>query len=343
MSTLYIERIIARQIAYTMPRFSDHSRSMYVKFNFRCPICGDGSTSHKTRGWFYESKGKVRFGCFNCGRNMPLTSYLYQYDQERWKEYLFEKYKDNPRAKPTVSEPEPEPETDAVTSIAELPFCERIDLLPPEHPMRKWMANRCIPEHRLELFFFTSEWRKLSNQLKPGTYERDDPEYRLVIPLYNVDGSISIIQGRALSDVDHSQRYLTVKIDDDAKKIYGMERVDGSKTVWFHEGPIDSVFIPNSLAIVGGSMALTDTPFKDTRVWVLDNEPRKKDTVKRIKNLIDAGERVVLWDRIQYRSKDINDMIKNEKATAEEIEQYLKNNIVHGLTATHRFMNWSKI
>jgi hypothetical protein len=122
-----------------------------------------------------------------------------------------------------------------------------------------------------------------------------------------------------------------------------MERVDGSKTVWIHEGPIDSVFIPNSLAIVGGSMTLHDTPFPETRVWVLDNEPRSKDTLKRIQNLIDAGEKVVLWDRIRYRSKDINDMIKKEGATAAEIEQYLKDNVVSGLMASHRFSNWSKL
>lgn len=342
MTMLYYERQLAHEIAYMLPMFRDHSRNGVPKYNFRCPICGDSQKDqYKARGWMYESNGYMRFGCFNCGRNMSLYDYLKTYDEIRYREYLRERYKDEskPKRAPAVKQ-----ETKKVIeSVQELPFCERMDLLPESHPAVKYLANRCLPKAAYKLFYFTREWKQLSNELNPGTYKFVEPEPRLVIPLFNEDHSISMIQGRAFGDVDKNQRYLTVKKDPDALKVFGLERIDPSKTVLYMEGPIDSVFIPNSLAIVGGSMSLADAPFKDKRVWVLDNEPRSKETVKRIETLIDAGERVVLWDECKWHKKDINDMIIKEQATPEEIHEYINNNIVRGLTAKRRLADWRRI
>lgn len=343
MSMLYYEQQVAREISMMLPMFRDHSRNGIPKYNFRCPICGDSQKDqYKARGWFYESNGHMRFKCFNCARALSMYDYLKLYDEPRYRDYLRERYKDDkpvPKRAPTTSNEPSKP----IESVIELPYCERLDKLPSDHPVVKYIAKRCLPVDAYKLFYFTREWRKLTNELKPGTYSVDDPEPRLVIPLFNPDNTISIIQGRALSDVDKSQRYLTVKKDDNALKVFGLERVDPTKTVYFHEGPIDSVFIPNSLAIVGGSMALSSTPFKDKRVWVLDNEPRSKETVNRIESLINANERVVLWDECKWTMKDINDMIVKEGATVEQIHEYINNNIVRGLTAKRRLADWRRI
>lgn len=343
MTMLYYEQQVAREIATMLPMFRDHSRNGIPKYNFRCPVCGDSQKDqHKARGWFYESNGYMRFGCFNCSRNMSIYDYLKTYDEPRYREYLRERYKDDkpvPKRTPTHSNES----TKKIESVIELPFCDRLDKLPSNHPVVKYIAKRCLPESAYKLFYFTREWRKLTNELKPDTYKITDPEPRLVIPIFNPDKTISIIQGRALGDVDKSQRYLTVKKDDQALKIFGLERVDPTKTVYFHEGPIDSVFIPNSLAIVGGSMSLSETPYKDKRVWILDNEPRSKDTVNRIEKLVASGEKIVLWDECKWKSKDINDMVVSEGATPSQIHEYINNNIVKGLTAKRRLANWRKV
>lgn len=340
MDMLFFERDLAREIAYVLPMYRDHSRNGAIKVNFRCPICGDSAKDkYKARGWFYEANGHVRFGCFNCGRNFQFTKYLELYDQERWKIYLKEKYKNEPKKK----KPEPKKvEKKKVESVEALPYCTSLADLPETHPCVQYLLNRKMPRDKLGLFFFTAEWKKLSNYLNPGTYEHEEREYRLVIPIYNIDKTISMIQGRALGDVDKNQRYLTVKKDPDALKVFGMERIDPKKTVYFHEGPIDSVFIPNSVAIVGGNMALEDAPYPNNRVWVLDNEPRSIDTVERIEKLISAGEKVVLWDEIKFISKDVNDMILKEGATASEIETYFKQNTVSGLSAKMRLAKWRR-
>ncbi|BES53246.1 hypothetical protein [Aeromonas phage phiWae14] len=342
---LYIQRQMAHQIAFVLPMFSDHSRAHEIKYNFRCHICGDSQKDkYKSRGWFYERDGQVFYGCFNCGKQLPFSLYLQLYHEELYREYIKEKYKDS---KPKRSEVKldlgAKLEKKEQKVVSELPFCVRLSELPEAHPVVKYMLHRCIPKENLKLFYFTDNWKGLSNHIKPDTYKHIEKEYRLVIPIYNADGTVSCIQGRALGNVDKNQRYLTVKPSDDANKVYGLERVDGTKTVWYFEGPIDSTFIPNSLAIVGGSMHLADAPFKGKRVWVLDNEPRSKETVERLEKLIDAGEKVVVWLDCPWNSKDINDMIKDEGATVQQIETYLKQNTVSGLSAKRRLSEWRKI
>lgn len=273
-----------------------------------------------------------------------MLAYLKIYHGERYIDYIKEKYKDSDKSK------QKQPVIPAKKSVVEqektgltLPYCVRLDKLPPNHPCITWVKNRCIPEHNFERFYFTTEWRKLSNHVKPDTYQKEDPEYRLVIPICNRDGTISCIQGRALGNVDKSQRYLTVKPNDDATKIFGLERNDPEKTTYFLEGPIDSTFIDNSLAIVGGTMNLDAAPCPKTRVWVLDNEPRSIDTVNRLEKIIDAGEKVVVWVDCPWYSKDINDFIQKEGATVKQIVDYLKSNTVSGLRAKFLLTQWRKI
>ena len=203
------------------------------------------------------------------------------------------------------------------------------------------MQNRMIPVDKMNLFWFTMEWKQLANKIHEGTYTYIEQEPRIVIPIFDKNNDVTAMQGRALRS-DAKLLYMTVKVDDDSNKIFGLERVDATKDVFFLEGPIDSVFIDNGLAIVGGNMTLTDAPFNGKRVWVLDNEPRSVDTCKRIKRYIDAGEKVVLWDNCRWTSKDVNDMILKEGATIEEVNQYLRRNIIQGLQATARFNRWVK-
>ena len=90
-------------------------------------------------------------------------------------------------------------------------------------------------------------------------------------------------------------------------------------------------------------MDLNTVPFKGNRAWIMDNEPRHEDTIKRMKRLVEAGERVVFWDNAPWASKDINDMIKDEGATPEEILKYLNMNIASGLMAKMRLSRYAKV
>ena len=339
---LIYERTLAREIAYTLPMFRDFTKAHGgPRFNFRCPICGDSKKDKfKTRGWIYEHKGKMRMGCFNCNANMTLYDYIKEYRDDMYRDYIKERYKneDTPEYEREVIVEE----VPVLKAVSTLPYSENCGELHESHPVRKWLFNRAIPAPLHKRFFFTTDWRKLANHIKPETYGYEDKEYRLVIPIYNKDKTISCIQGRALSDVDKSQRYLTIKPHDDSNKVYGLERVKDTGNVFFLEGPIDSIFIVNGIAIVGGQMNLGDAPYPERRVWVLDNEPRAVDTVRRIEKLVEAGEKIVLWDECPWISKDPNDMIKNEGATIRQLNDYLNQNIIKGLSAKRRLSRWRR-
>lgn len=340
----FVGRQIAKDIAFTLPMSKIVSHNP-LRINFRCHVCGDSATNaYKARGWFYERKGALRYGCFNCNYNVSIGTYLKEHNEEKFREYLLEKRKENGN-----SYEKPVEDTTKFTKVVpkiELKTIEkyalRLDTLPEGHPALLYMQRRLIPQEKLHLFWFTMHWRELSNAVVKDTYKFIEKEPRIVIPIFDSNGEISAMQGRALRSTE-KLRYITIKSSEDANKVFGLERADGNRPVYYFEGPIDSVFINNAIAIVGGVMSLDEAPFKEKRVWVLDNEPRSKDTCKRILKLIEAGEKVVLWDKCRWSSKDINDFILKDGATVKEIEQYLSQNTVSGLAAKMRFGNWIKV
>lgn len=320
------------------------------KLNARCVVCGDSlSDPNKSRFWVYPTKkdDSLSVKCFNCDYSARFSTYLKEQDPDMYREYLMEKRKENLRF---TAESDKKSETDLSKFnkklikpiIEKLDFCERLDRLPKNHPIVKYVNNRCIPKTKFKRLWFTTQWPALCNSVKPDTYKRELPEPRLVIPIYNKERKIEAFQGRALR-ADAAQKYITIKANDDATKIYGLDTVDESKPVFVVEGPIDSLFLSNAIAITGGSLELNVVPFQDNRIWVMDNEPRHEDTIKRMKSLIDQGEIVAFWDSAPWSSKDINDMVKNEKADIKDIEEYLINNSCSGLMAKLRLKKYSKI
>lgn len=339
MITVY-EKNIAQTIGLTYERCKIHSLNP-VKINFRCPHCGDSmKNASMTRGWFYEYENVLRYGCFNCNYNVPIGTYLKEHFPEYFRGWLRDRRGDEPRKEESR---EKELFSIKAPKVEGLPHCEKLSDLPDEHPAKKYMLNRMIPRDKLSLFYFTMEWKKVANHVFKGTYEDDsEKEPRLVIPIYTREGNMEAIQGRALRKSEKI-RYITIKSHEHSNKIFGCERVDNSsKPVFVFEGPIDSVFVPNGIAMAGGQVDMNVVPFRDRRVWVLDNENRSPDTMKRYEKLIESGENVVLWDQAPWTSKDVNDMIQKENASPVAIYDYLCNNIVSGLRANNRFSRWKK-
>ncbi|QBX32715.1 DNA primase subunit [Aeromonas phage Asfd_1] len=336
---MFADFLFAERAMMHLPGF----KRRHGKFNARCPICGDSATdSSKTRFWMYEKKQQWHVHCFNCGYHSSLGSYLKDREEELYREWLLERHREHSVFKPTSKQVVGLEKFDKKLPVIEsLQFCERLDTLPATHPIIKYVRNRALPESADKRLWFTRDWKKLVNSVNPGTYPVEDPEPRLVIPIFDKDKNIQSFQGRALKPSPN--KYITIKAHEDASKIYGMDTIDGNRTVWFMEGPLDSLFIPNAGAVSGGSVSLEDVPYKSTRVWVLDNEPFHPDTCKRLSKLIAAGERIVMWDKCPWPSKDVNDMILKDGATCELIEKYFKENIVQGLQAKLRFGKWKRV
>ena len=126
-------------------------------------------------------------------------------------------------------------------------------------------------------------------------------------------------------------------LDEDAPKIYGLDEVDASKPIYIVEGPFDSTFVENGIAMCGADVDITSFGWRDY-IFVMDNEPRNREIISRISKIINRGDKVVIWPT-SIQQKDINDMV----LAGLNIMDVLKSNTYSGLEAQVKFTTWKKI
>jgi hypothetical protein len=302
-------------------------------FNCRCPICGDSKKNkNKARGYFYEVKNNTNYKCHNCGVNMSFNNFLKQIDPVTYKQYVFEKFKEGHTGKNfAVEEPE-----DIFKKLSQKPVFKKsmIDL-PSAYDVcqsKAYLHSRAIFDGK---FFYSENFQEFANSIKPHSFENTKfGEARIVIPLVR-DSKLIGVQGRALSN--NPVKYLTIMLEEDAPKIYGLDTVDKESTVYITEGPFDSTFIRNAIAMCGADLVQRDWGISDC-CWVFDNEPRSREITNRIRNTIDRGEKVVIWPS-NVAEKDINDMV----LAGHDVQNLVESNTYSGLQAKLKFNTWKKI
>ena len=124
---------------------------------------------------------------------------------------------------------------------------------------------------------------------------------------------------------------------DDAPKVYGLEKIDSQKPVYIVEGPFDSTFIKNAVAMCGSDIDIRSFGWSDY-IWVFDNEPRNREIINRISKTIDRGDKVVIWPT-SIKQKDINDLV----IAGYDPENMLESNTYSGLEAKVKFNEWKKV
>ena len=142
-------------------------------------------------------------------------------------------------------------------------------------------------------------------------------------------------QGRALGP--SKIKYITIILKDGAPKIYGFDQVQEDRTIYVTEGPFDSTFVQNSIALCGADGDLDRWGISNV-VWIYDNEPRNSEIVGRIGNVIDRGESVVIWPN-GVTEKDINDMVMSGL----DVQSVIESNTYKGLQAKLKFNTWKRI
>ena len=126
-------------------------------------------------------------------------------------------------------------------------------------------------------------------------------------------------------------------LDENKPKIYGLNRINPNKKIYIVEGPFDSTFLDNSIAMAGADVS--DRTFGWSNcIWVYDNEPRNREIIKRISKSIDRGEKVVIWPN-DIKEKDINDMV----IAGHDVESLVELNTYQGLEAQVKLTEWKKV
>jgi transcription elongation factor Elf1 len=297
-------------------------------YNFRCPICGDSQKNkNKTRGYLYQVKNNTNFKCHNCGASMSFNNFIKTLDGTLHKQYTMEKFKEGHTGKNFVVEA---PKLEFKKPV----FKKSIDL--PKASTNQF-AKEYLERRKLnpDKFYYADRFKWWSNTQKQtfDTIGRDEP--RIIIPLYDEDKNMIGFQGRALDKSPN--KYITIMIQEEAPKIYGLETIDRELPIYVVEGPFDSTFISNSVALCGSDGDLGYLKGSDI-ILVYDNEPRNREIVKRIGRCIEGGQRVVIWPS-SIIEKDINDMV----LAGHNVMDVLKLNTYSGLQAKIKFNNWKKI
>ena len=132
-------------------------------------------------------------------------------------------------------------------------------------------------------------------------------------------------------------RYITILFDEDKQKVFGLNNVNESEPVYVVEGPFDSLFLENSVAMCGSDLDPRTFGWSDY-IWVYDNEPRNREIVERINKTIDRGDQIVLWPK-HIQEKDINDMV----LSGHEVKKLVESNTYLKLEATLKLQDWKKV
>ena len=302
-------------------------------WTFRCPYCGDSKKNkNKTRGYIFSVKGDHVFKCHNCGITRSFSNFLKDHVPHVYDEYVMERYKEG-----TIGKNVPKPD---LTQFISKPKFEKktIDLEPLSclnnfHVAKKYILDRGIPENKLDRLFYCPNFKEWTNTQKHTFSDTTNDEERIIIPLNDTDGNLIGFQGRSLSP-NAKMRYITVMLNEDAPKLYGLDHINKNETIYIVEGPLDSFFLENAVAMCGSDVDIRSFGWSDY-IWVYDNEPRSRQITDKISKSIDAGDSVVIWPKT-IKEKDLNDMV----TSGINVKNVIQSNVYQGLKAKLQLSSW---
>ncbi len=322
-----MDHIDSKYIGIISPRLGKFKRVKSNLYNFRCPICGDSKKNkNKTRGYIYSVKTNTNFKCHNCGASMSFSNFLKHVDAPTHKQYSLEKFKEGHTGRNFVVE-EPDFKFEAPKFKKSLSIPKAF-----ENPRSDgYLTARKLDPSK---FYYAKKFKKFVNTIKPTFDDTRYDEERIIIPIYYEKNLIGL-QGRSIDP--NPVKYITVMFDDNAPKIYGLDDVEKSEAVYVTEGPFDSTFIRNAIAMCGAD-ADVDRWGIGNPVWIYDNEPRNREIVSRIERTINNGGRVVIFPS-SIDEKDINDMV----IAGHDVQKIVECNTYSGLEAKLKFNTWKKV
>lgn len=338
---LYIDLKYLKIVSNRLPLFKQKSDHVYT---CRCVICGDSKKkASKTRGHFYVIKNSLLYKCFNCDASMQFGSFLKSQDKILYDQYVLERYsaglafnKPHQNAEELFKGKAPVFEKKEETLLDKLLY--RLDKLPEDHEAIQFCNKRKIPNTSFKRLYYVDDIRKIEQLSDKYKDKLKTSEPRLVIPFIDSGGKLLGVTCRALRNEE--LRYVTIKVDEASPFVFGLDKIETDKTVYAFEGPIDSLFVKNAIAVGGTTFSKLTTigiP-KENLVVVFDNQPRNKDVVKLMNKAIENDFSVVVWPQ-NLVEKDINDMVLAGK----NIDKLLKNNVFKGLEAKMNFVAWKRV
>lgn len=319
-------------------------------WNFSCPICGDSDKDKlKARGYIFSPADAPRlcYKCHNCGASASFDYFLKKHFPDLHRKYQADLFLKPERPEVTLVRDTPmKKPRKRVIYKPDLPTI--LDLMP-LHSARIYCERvRKIPKKGLKRLYYTDDFKSWLLSHADATHREkyknitSDNSERIVMPCIR-DDELYGVQARSFT---HSKeaRFVTAKlIDDPFPLVFGSETIDHSRLVFICEGPIDSLFFPNTIAALGSDLPSTANTLRLSRentVLLFDNEPRSKEICKLIRKAILNSWQVCLWPHY-IEQKDINDMVISGM-TKKQVVETAMSNVFSGIMAEVQFEIWRK-
>lgn len=315
----YIKNSILRKyFNLVLPRETISRQNSY---NFKCQICGDGKSKHKKRGYLLLFKDKWIYKCHNCSISMLAEKWLKEYFPILYRQYIIDLIK-NDESKPDDKE-------------VRCSFIKKEEVYNEEKEVKTFVP---ILKEKTQLFIDAIDFcisRKIPENVWKRWFVSVSGKYknRIIIPFYDDKNKIYFYQARALRNQE--PKYLC-RLGE--KEFYNIYNVDKNSPIQVTEGPVDSLFLSNSIAILGCSLS-NENFYKIKQLgkifWLFDFDDAG---LKASNEYITRGESVFLWKKyakevgLPEREKfDINDLMiffnRERPFTFDELKNFYSSSI----------------
>lgn len=325
------------------------------RWNFCCPYCNDSRTDvRKKRGNFYLDS--LKFFCFNCGHSVGINKFLSDFGEDLSNEdkiVVHEIQQNSKKFEKRVSSSQGSMSMTLLekVGIPKMILFKQLGIISPyKNPKASsYLKSRIIPIQDWKYFAYDPRTEELYilnttpndrvigfqiRQLDPNSKKSRYISKRLTrvyADVFNKD--INHIVEILLKKEPLGEKYINeedgieniVANLDRLSGIFNIMNINMSQPLTIMEGPIDSLSIPNSIALQGASKSLDGffDNIENVR-YVYDNDKAGKDmSIKKLK----SHKTVFLWGQymksLQTREKikDLNDLQKKNLFKPDLIEQ----------------------
>ena len=303
-------------------------------YNGSCPFCREGKSFGKKTRFFYIPEKELAY-CHNCGYSKKVFNFIIDVTGKPFNTIISEikkgEYSNIPEV--TIEKTDnisifEQPKTSLPEDCINLTDKTQVDYYKDNKVVQ--VAVEYIKKRRLDTAINRPKTFYVS--LKDVTHKN-----RLVLPFYDTFGDIIYYQTRTLLEADNKikPKYLSKKGAE--RSLSGINNVNPNiPYVFLFEGPIDSYFCKNGLAVCG---ITEDSPKVFTnlqqqqisslslhqKIWCLDNQWQDKASLKKSIALSDTDDSIFIWPEELKTVKDLNDYCIEASIDGIEPDFILKN------------------
>lgn len=307
-------------------------------YNFSCHICGDSQVDkRKARGYLINTDGDWFYKCHNCSAAYNFSGFLKSINEDMYSNYRMESFRESTK-KPEKTFKEKHSIHNVFATVNSTKLSDvyiSLEYLDDDHKAIQYCKKREIPKEYYNTWFYSTNLNlisKIFEDYNDKKFPEADP--RIIIPVYR-DGELKAIIARSL-DPKTTPKYIILKKNKNEELLYSKNQIDINKPVYVVEGPIDSLFIDNCLAVMGSDLKKCIEEYPSA-IYIFDNQPRNKEIIKLMEKLSESVK-MVIWPST-ISQKDINEMHCDKI----DYKSIIENNTFSGIKLKLRLAQWRKI